>query len=142
MKRKSTEKYRERDLEELERCNQENIFALEQIVGFDSDGRATPQHTDEKSTERKLRDAGRVWSKHVLENAKATLIVFIYIFATVTTGFPIARANSEAISVNNENYYYLIGFIDSAIFFFMPQMALLLLVKLEPSSSEFHIKDI
>ena len=87
----------ERDLEELERCNQENIFALEQIVGFDSDGRATPSHTDEKSTERKLRDAGRVWSQHVLENAKATLIVFIYIFVTVTTGFPIARAISEAI---------------------------------------------
>ena len=121
----------ERDLEELERCNQENIGALEQIVGFDSDGRALSSHTDEKSTEKELRDAGAVWAKHILENAKATIIVFIYIFATVTTGFPIARAISEAISVNNENYYYLIGFIDSAIFFFMPQMAITMIRLLE-----------
>ena len=40
-------------------------------------------------------------------------------------------------------YNFIINFLYfSSIWFFMPQMALVLLVKLEPSSSEFHIKNI
>ena len=115
----------ERDLAELERCNQENIGALEKICGFDSDGN---ELVDElRSTEKELRDLGVLWAKHVLENAKSYCWCFVYIFVTVTTGWPIARAISNAIGVNNDNWYYLIGFIDACIFFWMPQMAIFVL---------------
>ncbi len=59
----------ERDLEELERCNQENIGALEKIVGYDCDGNALIDEM--KKTEKQLRRQGREWAKHVLENAKS-----------------------------------------------------------------------
>mmetsp|Transcript_2825 Transcript_2825/g.6181 ORF Transcript_2825/g.6181 Transcript_2825/m.6181 type:complete len:1521 (-) Transcript_2825:409-4971(-) len=119
----------ERDLEELERCNQENIGALEKIVGFDSDGN---ELLDEmRKTEKELRDMGALWAKHVLENAKSYCWCFIYIFVTVTTGWPIARAISNAIGVDNDNWYYLVGFIDAAIFFWMPQMSILIIRMIE-----------
>lgn len=119
----------ERDLAELERCNQENIGALERIVGFDSDGN---ELLDEmRSTEKELRRMGAYWAKHVLENAKAYIWCFVYIFVTVTTGWPIARAISNAIGVDHDNWYYLVGFIDAAIFFWMPQIAILVLRMIE-----------
>jgi len=47
----------ERDIEELECCNQENIGALEKIVGFDSDG----IKIFDGSTEKELQEMGAVW---------------------------------------------------------------------------------
>lgn len=84
-----------------------------------------------KGTEKELREMGTMWSKHVLENAKSYVWCFLYIFVTVTTGWPIARAISNAIGVNNDNWYYLIGFIDACIFFWMPQMAILVIRMME-----------
>ena len=104
----------ERDLAELERCNQENIGALEKIVGFGSDGNQLLG--DMMKTEQELRKMGALWSKHVLEQAKAYVWCFIYIFVTVTTGWPLARAISNAFGNDHNDFYYLIGFIDSAIF--------------------------
>mmetsp|Transcript_11734 Transcript_11734/g.25753 ORF Transcript_11734/g.25753 Transcript_11734/m.25753 type:complete len:726 (+) Transcript_11734:2053-4230(+) len=119
----------ERDLEELERCNIENIGALEKIVGFDSDGNEL--FKEMKTTENELREMGALWAKHVLENAKAYCWCFVYVFVTVTTGWPVARAVSNAIGVEHDNWYYFIGFIDSAIFFWMPQMAILVIRMIE-----------
>ena len=100
----------ERDLAELERCNQENIGALEKIVGYDSDGNELLPEIG--GTAKELRAMGKLWSRHVLENVKAYCWCFVYIFVTVTTGWPIARAISNAIhGVDNDNYYYLIGFV-------------------------------
>ncbi|KAL7547183.1 hypothetical protein ACHAWF_016592 [Thalassiosira exigua] len=119
----------ERDLEELERCNQENIGALEKIVGFDSDGNKLLDEM--RGTEIELRDMGTLWAKHVLENAKSYCWCFVYIFVTVTTGWPVARAIANAAGNDGEDMYYLIGFIDAAIFFWMPQMAILVLRMIE-----------
>ena len=58
----------ERDLQILERCNQENLKALEEIVGVDREGFEI--HERRSGTEQALRSAGDLWSEHILENAK------------------------------------------------------------------------
>lgn len=55
----------ERDLQTLERCNRENIKALERIVGVDRNGNEI--HDLMKDTVSELRAAGDVWAEHVLE---------------------------------------------------------------------------
>jgi hypothetical protein len=57
------------DLAELERCNQMNITALEEIVGV----KATGEKVD-SSTERSLRAQGDEWSDHVLEGVKGWMM--------------------------------------------------------------------
>ena len=100
-------------------------FPIQHIQGYDSDGNSMLEGM--KKTEIELRKMGRLWSKHVLEQVKAYIWCFIYIFATVTTGWPIARAISKAFGNDHDDFYYLIGFIDSAIFFWMPQMAIIMI---------------
>jgi len=125
----SDEKYRqitgamitERDLQILERCNRENIFALEAIVGVESDGAVL-----QSDTEAELRKAGDVWAEHVLENAKAYIMSFIYIFATVIMGFPFVFGISKNIGLS-ETYAYLIRVFDAIIYFFLPQINILIL---------------
>jgi hypothetical protein len=41
---------------------------------------------------KELRDAGNVWADHILENTKAYIMSFLYIFGTVVSGYPIASA--------------------------------------------------
>lgn len=82
----------EQDLQILEKCDQSNVTALEKIVGYDS-YYAVPlsnRGTDAK-TEKHLRAAGDLWAEHVLENAKAYLMTFMYIMGTVISGYPLAR---------------------------------------------------
>jgi hypothetical protein len=59
----------ERDLQILERCNQENIKALEEIVGVTRDGEEI--HERRSKTEKELRAAGDLWSEHILEVRRA-----------------------------------------------------------------------
>jgi len=116
----------EQDLQELERCNEENIAALEDIVGFTDKGE--PVNEQDSTTETDLRQAGDVWADHVLEVARAYIFTGLYIFATVTTGWPIIRAIAAGIGYNPEsNIRYLIGFLDSAIYFWCPQIFILVL---------------
>lgn len=61
----------ERDLQMLERCNQLNVLALEEIVGRDRYGKRI--HEDRRGVERELRSAGDLWSEHILENVKVRL---------------------------------------------------------------------
>ena len=48
--------------------------------------------SDKAETESELRAAGDLWAEHVLENAKAYIMTFVYIFATVISGFPLFSA--------------------------------------------------
>jgi hypothetical protein len=58
----------ERDLQILERCNQDGLKALEEIVGVDCKGNII--HEKRSKTERELRSAGDLWANHILENVK------------------------------------------------------------------------
>ena len=73
----------ERDLQTLEKLNRDNIKSLERIVGVDRKGNELRDVVD---TEKVLRSAGDVWAEHILENAKAYIMSFIYIVVTVTIG--------------------------------------------------------
>ncbi len=59
---------RERDLQILERCNQDGLKTLEEIVGVDVKGDEI--HEIRRKTERELRSAGDLWANHILEVAK------------------------------------------------------------------------
>ena len=61
----------ERDLQALERCNQENTKALEEICGVDGEGSKAYS-----ATEKELRSAGDLWAEHILENAKGVFFKF------------------------------------------------------------------
>lgn len=71
---------KERDLQCLERCNQECISALEEIVGVDSKGHEI--HERRGTTEQELRGAGNLWADHVLENAKVITSLFATLDST------------------------------------------------------------
>lgn len=73
------------DLEILEKCNLENIEALEEIVGYDVYGRKLDRHT----VVQELEAVGNHFAQHVLENARSYIMCFIYVFATVISGFPL-----------------------------------------------------
>lgn len=79
----------ERDLQVLEKCNKLNVDALTEIVGANRFGGILEK---EHGTESELRAAGNVWADHILENAKAYIMTFIYIFVTVVSGFPLFHA--------------------------------------------------
>lgn len=67
----------ERDLQTLERCNRDNIKALERIVGIDRKGNEV--HGKLLDAERELRAAGDVWAEHILENAKVSAERYVYL---------------------------------------------------------------
>ena len=67
---------RERDLQILERCNQEGLKTLEEIVGVDVKGDEI--HETRRKTERELRSAGDLWANHILEVAKVGNYTFLY----------------------------------------------------------------
>ncbi len=115
----------ERDLQTLERLNVDNIKALERIVGVDRKG--TILHDKLLRTEADLRAAGDVWSEHILENAKAYIMTFIYIVVTVTIGYPLVSGIAEAVGLKDERYYYITRFLDSLIYFWLPQINIMIL---------------
>jgi len=111
----------DRDLQVLERCNQDNIKALEDIVGVDKNGNEI--HQARSQTERELRSAGDLWAEHILENAKAYIMSFVYVVATVTSGFPLISAVAKACGLSgSEGYFYIIRFLDALIYFWLPQI--------------------
>ena len=116
----------ERDLQVLERCNQENIKALEEIVGVDSKGNEI--HEKRSKTEQELRSAGDLWSEHILENAKAYIMSFIYVIGTVTSGFPPISGLAKAFGLSgSEGFFYIIRFLDACIYFWLPQINITIL---------------
>lgn len=96
----------EHDLQVLERCNQDNITALEDIVGVDIHGEKLPEEEDPAELE--LRTAGNVWAEHVLENAKAYVMSFVYIVGTVTSGHPLVSGIATAAGLDaSSGFFYL-----------------------------------
>ena len=95
----------EQDLQVLEKCNMLNIHALTEIVG----GRGFDDITERASgTERELRAAGDLWADHILENARAYIMTFIYIFVTVVSGFPLFHAIAYGAGLDSaNNWMYL-----------------------------------
>ena len=109
-----------RDLGILERCNQDNVLALEYIVGKNDGSRMT-------ETERELRKAGNLWADHVLENARAYLFTFLYIVGTVTSGYPLVSGIATAAGLESDSIFYVTRFLDSLIYLFLPQINVLLI---------------
>ena len=115
----------ERDLQTLERCNRDNIKALERIVGVDRNG--VEVHELLKQTPDELRAAGDLWSEHILENAKAYIMTFIYIIVTVTIGYPLISGIAYAAGLRDDkspgdSVFYLLRFLDALIYFWLPQI--------------------
>jgi hypothetical protein len=113
----------EHDLQELERCNQMNITALERIVGCTANGDVTP----DASAERDLRAAGDVWADHVLEGVKGWMMSFAYIVGTVTAGYPLVTGVATACGLAATWAFYVTRFFDSLIYVFLPQISITLL---------------
>ena len=113
----------EHDLRILERCNQDNLHALEEIVGVDYFGNMITK--DQAKAEKELRDAGRVWADHILENARAYIITFLYIMATVISGYPLASAIAKGAGVNSSAWYF-VKLVDALIYFYLPQINVLI----------------
>lgn len=90
----------------LEKCNRENIDALCNIIGVTTMGE--PFTGDKAVTEVSLRKAGDLWANHVLENARAYIMTFVYIFVTVTIGYPLLYGISVASGLDPaSNWMYL-----------------------------------
>jgi len=115
----------EHDLRIVERCNQDSVGALEEIVGVDCYGNELSK--EQARAEKELRDAGRVWANHILENARAYIMTFIYIVATVVSGYPIASGIAKAAGLTSSTALYFIRFIDALIYFYLPQINVLII---------------
>jgi hypothetical protein len=126
----------ERDLQTLERLNRSNINSLESIVGVDRKGNAMISKEDEANdfdkTERELRAAGDLWSEHILENAKAYIMSFVYIVVTVTIGYPLISGIAYACGLREETspgdrLFYFLRFLDALVYFWIPQINITIL---------------
>jgi len=110
----------EQDLQILEKCNKMNIDALEEIVGVSQCGDLIQ---NKYGTNFELRKTGDLWADHILENAKAYIMSFMYIFATVLSGFPFfyAVAHGAGLTASNK-CIYLVRLLDAAVYVWLPQI--------------------
>jgi hypothetical protein len=109
------------DLSVLERCNQMNVDALVETVGVNALGYELDR---DSNTKQALEVIGGLWADHVLENARAYILCFVYIFATVTSGFPLAYAIGTVLFRHVEWLPYVLRLIDSCIYFWLPQICI------------------
>ncbi|GKZ00910.1 hypothetical protein MPSEU_001042500 [Mayamaea pseudoterrestris] len=111
----------EYDIQILEKCNQMNIQALEDIVGADRFQQSMDYEEDR--AELALRIVGDLWANHILENAKAYIMSFIYIFATVISGYPLFFGIAVAAGLDRTSRFaFLIRVLDAATYFWIPQI--------------------
>ena len=107
------------DLSQLERCNQDNLRALEGLVGFNAAGKAlNPKGRGAKHAE--LRAVGVYWSKHVLEGVYAWVLSAIYIVGTVTAGYPLVTGVATVAGLSVWWAFYLTRFADALLYLFLP----------------------
>lgn len=112
----------EPDLRVLERCNQDNIVAMERIVGVEVSGKKQPT-----LVQNELKMAGNLWADHVLENARAYIMSFLYVVGTVTSGYPLITGIAIAAGLDTEWAFYITRFFDALIYFFLPQINILII---------------
>ena len=124
-RRVSGAKVTEHDLSILERCNQDNIGALSDIVGTDAYGYSLKARNI-TSVEGELRKSGDLWSEHILENTRAYILSALYIFGTVVSGHALATALSTSFGLKSD-WKYLFHFLDAAIYFWLPQINITLI---------------
>ena len=92
-------------LSELERCNRDNVDALQEIVGGGGGGGGGGGAGDaagpgeQTETSRSLKDAGNAWAQHVLEGPRAWIMSAVYIAITVTLGYPLVSGVAAACGV-------------------------------------------
>ena len=111
------------DLSQLERCNQDNLRALEGLVGFNAAGKAlNPKGRGAKHAE--LRAVGVYWSKHVLEGVYAWVLSAIYIVGTVTAGYPLVTGVATVAGLSVWWAFYLTRFADALLYLFLPQICI------------------
>eukprot|EP00536_Pseudo-nitzschia_multiseries_P000329 jgi/Psemu1/233447/estExt_Genewise1.C_40265 len=112
----------EQDIQILERCNHMNINALTEIVGHNVFGYPLDRIPQLLST---LHDLGHLWSDHILEQARAYAMCFLYVFVTVTSGWPLVSAIGHAFGVVEGHIItYFLRFLDSCIYFWLPQICI------------------
>jgi hypothetical protein len=97
----------EQDLQVLEKCNHENISALCDIISVTTSGE--PYGFGRSQTVKELRAAGDLWADHILENAKAYIMTFVYIFATVVSGYPIVYGIALAAGFDSSSDWAYFG---------------------------------
>jgi hypothetical protein len=97
----------EEDLLVLEKCNKMNIQALSEIVGVNEYGYKLDQ--DKFWSETELRAMGDIWANHILEVARAYIMTFVYIFATVISGYPLFYAIAYAAGLDKSNDWIYLG---------------------------------
>jgi hypothetical protein len=112
----------EEDINILERCNRMNIDALIDIVGVNIQGCTVDRLTHVQSN---LYAVSDLWADHILENARAYVMCFIYIFVTVTSGFPLVYAITQWLTLPGIDY--VARFLDSCIYFFLPQICIIVI---------------
>eukprot|EP00523_Entomoneis_sp_CCMP467_P020382 CAMPEP_0168849630 /NCGR_PEP_ID=MMETSP0727-20121128/11463_1 /TAXON_ID=265536 /ORGANISM="Amphiprora sp., Strain CCMP467" /LENGTH=1558 /DNA_ID=CAMNT_0008903533 /DNA_START=441 /DNA_END=5117 /DNA_ORIENTATION=+ len=115
----------EQDLQIIERCNRENIEALEEIVGATRFG----NRIESKGfVENELRATGKLWADHVLENARAYIMSFLYIFTTVISGWPLFYSIARGIGMDqSSDWVYAAQTLDAALYFWLPQVNIIVL---------------
>jgi len=112
----------EQDIQILERCNQMNIYALTETVGYNVFGYPLDRVS---SLLRNLKELGKVWSDHILEQARAYIMCFLYIFVTVISGWPLVSAVGSAFGVvEGDSITFFLRFLDSCIYFWLPQICI------------------
>lgn len=84
-------------------------------------------HEKRSKTEQELRAAGDLWADHILEGAKAYIMSFIYVVATVTSGWPLITGLATAFGLKSEWAFYIIRFLDALIYFWLPQINITIL---------------
>lgn len=97
----------ETDLQVLEKCNRLNIDALCEITNANTLGE--PFDGNPTSTEVDLRAAGDLWAEHILENAKAYIMTFLYIVGTVTAGYPLIYGIAVGAGLNPASKWTYFG---------------------------------
>jgi hypothetical protein len=97
----------EQDLQVLEKCNRENISALCDIISVTPSGE--PNAFGQTQTVKELRAAGDLWADHILENAKAYIMTFVYFFATVISGYPIVYGIAVAAGFDSASDWAYFG---------------------------------
>ena len=115
----------ETDLRTLEKLNRMNIGALEEITGYDKHGERLPEEF--LGEEKALRNVGDRFAEHVLEGAKAYIMSFFYIVFTVTIGYPLVTGIATAAGLDTDRAFYVTRFIDSLIYFWLPQINIIIL---------------
>ena len=106
------------------------IKALEEIVGVDRHGDEI--HKKRSSTEDELRAAGNLWADHILENVRAYIMSFVYIFVTVVSGYPLVSGIAYACGLREDiepgdQLFYLLHFFDACCYFWLPQVNIIIL---------------